>query len=288
MIRTGLIGLGQMGRAIARRLMAAGYHLILFNRTRSRLVSFLQQGAEAAESSAALSACCEAVITMVSDDEAFSELVQGKDGIATGIGQGSVLIDMSTLTAKAVTAAARALRERGADMLHAPILGGPKNVFVGSATITVGGEKSVFLRMRPLLEAISKPVLHVGPLENGTHMKMALNIMLSHLLMGVASSQLFAERTGLDRRLVHSILARASGPVVEGIGEKILSGAEGATFYLRNLEKDQRYFIETAREYGIELPTIAAAQRLSREALDAGLEQEDYTAIFRFMLGKKT
>jgi 3-hydroxyisobutyrate dehydrogenase-like beta-hydroxyacid dehydrogenase len=287
MTKTGLIGLGKMGRAIARRLMLSGHHLTLFNRTRSKLVSFLVQGAEAAESPAKLAACCEAIITIVSDDEALKAVVFGREGIASGIGRGTALIDMSTLTVEAVQEVAKALRERGADMLHAPILGGPKNIFVGSATITVGGDKKTFTRMRPLLEDISKPVLHVGSLEKGTYMKMALNIMLSHLLMGVASSQAFAERAGLDRGLVQSILTRISGTVVEGIGGKIMSGDEGVTFHLKNLEKDQRYFIDTAKGLGIALPTIAAARKLSKRALKAGLGEADYTAIFRFMLEQK-
>lgn len=286
-MRVGLIGLGQMGKAIARRLLQADYSLMLFNRTRSKLTPLLQRGATQAATPAELAAKCDAVVTMVSDDEAFTAVVLGPEGIASGINEGTVLIDMSTLTAPAVLRAAEAVRHKGADILHAPILGGPKNVFLGSATITAGGDSDTFDRMLPLLEAVSEPVLHVGKLENGTHMKMALNIMLSNLMMGITSSLAFAERTELDQELLKSILSRISGQVVEGIADKILSGEQGVTFYLKNLEKDQRYFVETARGIGLELPTIEAAQRLSKKAVEAGLGEEDYTAIYNFMLAEQ-
>ncbi|HUX06311.1 MAG TPA: NAD(P)-dependent oxidoreductase [Acidobacteriota bacterium] len=287
-MRIGLIGLGQMGTAIAQRLLQTNDSLMLYNRTKSKLTPFLQQGAEMAATPAELASRCDAVVTMVSDDEAFTAVVFGPEGIASGINEGAVLIDMSTLTAPAVLRAAEAVRERGADMLHAPILGGPQNLLLGSATITVGGESETFDRMLPMLEAVAKPVLHVGKLTNGTHMKMALNIMLSHLLMGVSSSLAFAGRAGLDQAAVKSILSRVSGSVVERVAGKILSGEQDVTFYLKNLEKDQRYFVETARGMGLELPTIEAAQRLSEKAVEAGLGEENYTAVYRFMLEKSS
>ena len=284
MLNIGLAGLGQMGRAVARRIMVAEYPLALYNRTDSKLKPFISDGTPRAATPRELAEGRDMVLTLLSDDEAFSAVLDGPDGVAAGIGKGALLIDMSTLTPGAIKRAADALNERGAGMLHAPILGGPKQVFLGSATITAGGSGEAFHRAKPLLEAISRPVHHVGPLEHGTLTKMALNIMLGHLGMGTASMLAFAGRTGIDQDLVLGIMSRYSSEAVNAIGRKMISGDDSVSFYLRNLEKDMRYFLQTAGDYGLELPTIAAARELLVKAIEEGAGDEDWTAVYRRML----
>lgn len=279
----GLIGLGYMGKAIARRLLAEGQSLRLYNRTAAKMESLVQQGATTAATPRDLAASCDAVLTMVSDDQAFEAVTLGPDGAVEGLREGAVLIDMSTLSAEMVGRVADAVAERGAEMLHAPILGGPVNIYLGNATITVGGDEETLRRAIPLLEKISTPVIHVGPLTNGTRMKMALNITLAHLLAGIAGSLAFAGRAGLDQNQVLSILGRSSGVILERTGERMLSDESGVTFSVRNLEKDQRYFLAAAKKFGLELPTLAAAQKLFEKAIKAGLGEEDYTSLYRFI-----
>jgi 3-hydroxyisobutyrate dehydrogenase-like beta-hydroxyacid dehydrogenase len=283
----GLIGLGQMGRAIARRVLVADYRLKIYNRTREKAEIFLQQGAGWASCPRELAESVDVVITVVADNDALEAVVTGPDGVAAGIRPGCVLVDMSTLSPAGVQKSAAAVEERGAEMLHAPILGGPMNVYVGGATITVGGKEEVIRRIRPLLENISRPVINVGPLTNGTHMKLALNIMLSHLLSGIASSLAFAGRAELDQKLLIQIISRAAGHMLERIGEKMLSDDTGVTFSIRNLEKDQRYFLEAAGELNLKLPTIETTQRLLKKALDDGWSEEDYTGLYRLLSGNK-
>ena len=285
MLRIGLAGLGQMGRAVARRIMVAEYPLALYNRTASRLEPFISDGAGRAETPRELAEGRDVVLTLLSDDDAFAAVLEGPDGIAAGIEKGALLIEMSTLTPGAIKSAAGLLGERGAEMLHAPILGGPKQVFVGSATITAGGPKEAFDRARLLLEAISRPVHHVGPIENGTLTKMALNIMLAHLGMGTASMLAFAKLAGIDQNLVLRTMFRYASEAVNAMGLKMISRDESVSFYLRNLEKDMRYFLQTADEFGLELPTIAATRELLAEAVEDGAGDEDWTAIYQRMLG---
>jgi 3-hydroxyisobutyrate dehydrogenase-like beta-hydroxyacid dehydrogenase len=280
----GLIGLGHMGKAVSRRLLVAGYPLTLYNRTPSKLAQFIQQGAEKAATPAELAQKCDVVITIVSDDDALEAVALGGGGIAEGVKEGGIVVDMSTLTAATLNRVDAALSERGAELLHAPILGGPMNVFMGSATITAGGGRETFHRILPLLEAISKPVFFVGPLEKGSYMKLALNIMLTHFVTGLSSSLAFANKTGLDPELVLNTLIGAARPVVQRVGEKMLSGDRSATFYFRNLAKDQRYFLETAGEFGLALPTIEAAEKYFEQAVSEGWGDDDFTAIYRYML----
>lgn len=281
--KIGLIGLGQMGYAVARRLLAAECPLVIYNRTAAKAETLVQQGAILATSPCSLASEAGTVITIVSDDEALDAVVSGPNGVAVGIEKGAVLIDMSTLTPDAVEKTAKKLHERGAEMLHAPILGGPMNVYVGSATFTVGGREETVHRLRPLLEQICKPVIYTGPLTNGTYTKLALNIMLTHFMTGLANSLAFAGRAGVDQQLVLKIISRAAGHILERTGEKMLSGDESVTFTFHNLEKDQRYFLKAADKLGLSLPTIEAVQKLLAKANTEGWEEEDFTAFYRYI-----
>lgn len=285
--KIGIIGLGHMGRAVARRLQRAGYTLGLYNRTLSKAEAFLQLGASIAPTPEALARVVDVLVTVVSDDRALDELAFGDHGFVGGLRENTVYIDMSTLSEEIVSKVAAAAEKVGATMLHAPILGGPVDVFLGRAAIFVGGDLKVVNRVRPVLHTISQPVHHVGELTKGTHMKMALNIMLTHFLSGTASSLAFAKRAGLNQELVHEILSRIASGVVERIGEKMLSDEKGVTFDFKNLEKDQRYFLAAAKRMGLELPTIAAAHKLFKGALKHGWGDEDYTAVYRILLEEK-
>ena len=288
MRKVGIIGLGHMGRAVARRLHAAGHHLVLYNRTQSKADSLMQLGARLAQSPKALAAEVDVIITLLSDDSAMGSVAFGEQGFATEVEVGKIHIDMSTLSREMIEDVEEKVRESGGNMLHAPILGGPLDVFTGNATICVGGAKSNFQAALPLLESISKPVHLVGELTDGTHMKMALNIMLTHLSLGIASSLAFAERTALPKPLVHEILSKVSGTVVDKLGQKILSEEKGVSFTIKNFEKDQRYFREASLEHGLDLPTIKASHELYEKAVAAGLGEEDFTAIYKFLLGNIT
>lgn len=275
-----------MGRAVARRLLAARNRVVVFNRTRNRADSLLQLGAVQATSAAQIADTADVVFTLVSDDAAIEQLAYDEDGFADRITVGKVLIDMSTLSERTVEGINQRVRQAGGSMLHAPILGGPVDIYSGTATIVAGGAKAQYQKVLPLLEAISKQVHLVGELVHGTRMKMALNIMLTHYLMGTASSLAFAVRGGLPVPLVLDIMQRVASGVVQRTGDKMLSGETGVTFSIRNFEKDQRLFMDAARRLGVNLPTIEATEKLATEALEKNMGDEDFTALFRLLLDR--
>lgn len=284
----GVIGLGHMGRAVARRLCAGGYKVRVYNRTRSRADSLLQIGARRSDTPRALAEAVDVVISLVSDDEALEAVAYGDAGFADSITVGKTYIEMSTLTEDAIEKVQRRVQRAGGKMLHAPILGGPLDVFTGNATIVAGGAKSTFQAVVELLERISKPVHLVGGTPaHGTRMKMALNIMITHYFAGIASSLAFAGRGDLPQRLVHDIVTRIAGNVVERLGAKMLSSDRGVNFTMRNLAKDERYFIGGAEKLGLDLPTLNAVHDLAEKAIADGLGDEDFTAIYSYMLGKE-
>jgi 3-hydroxyisobutyrate dehydrogenase len=282
--KVGIIGLGHMGRAVARKLHAAGDILFVFNRTRSKAESLLQLGARITDSPRQLADNTDVTISLVSDDKAMESIAFGDNGFISGVSVGKFHIDMSTLSESMIERVDEAISDVGGHMVHAPILGGPLDVFNGTATICAGGPKATVQAVLSLLESISRPVYHVGELTHGTRMKLALNIMLTHLFTGIASSLAFARKGDLPEHLVHDILTRISSGIVHKLGEKMLSGDRGITFTVANLEKDQRYFLDAARNLGLELPTIEAARKLFRNAIDVNMAQEDFTSIYHLLL----
>lgn len=282
----GIIGLGHMGRAVARRLLAARHRVIIYNRTPSKADSLLQLGAVLAPTAGQIAEKADVIFTLVSDDTAIEQLAFGEQGFVQHITVGKVLIDMSTLSEQMVERINRNVREAGGAMLHAPILGGPVDIYSGTATIVAGGAKAQYQKVLPILETISRQVHLVGELVHGTRMKMALNIMLTHYLMGAASSLAFAVRGGLPVPLVLDIIQRIAGGVVQRTGDKMLSGDSGVTFSIRNFIKDQRLFLDAAQRLGVNLPTIEATEALAQRAMEKNMGDEDFTAFFRLLLDR--
>jgi len=284
--KVGLLGLGLMGSAVAAKLLRGGLELTVFNRTAAKAKPFVELGARLARSPVEAAGGRDVLITLVANDEALEALACGEQGFLMGLDEAKVLIDMSTLTPGAIRRTAAAALARGSQMLHAPILGGPEAVLSGRATVFVGGPEPVYKRVRSVLEAISEPVHYVGDLTSGTLTKMSTNVMLTHLLMGTISSLALAKRAGLDQMLVLETLSRIAGVNIERIGRRMIEGERKRTFSIRNLVKDQHYFYDTAAELGIDLPTISAARDYFIRAADRGLGEEDFTALYSFMLGE--
>jgi 3-hydroxyisobutyrate dehydrogenase len=280
----GVIGLGQMGVSIARRLIAAGYPLTVYNRTKNKADSLLQMGASWADSPGELVEKVDVTITIVSDNQAIEKLALDEGGFLNSLTPAKILIEMSTLTPATVRKLFSKIREKEAGMLHCPILGGPLDVYGGRATICAGGPKSVYTSVSSILEDISSTVHYVGEITKATVMKLSLNIMLTHYFLGVASSLSMAKAAKLPPYLIHDILTRIAEPVVQKLGDKILNQEESITFTLNNFEKDQRYFLEAAAELGVHLPTNEAVQKLALEALDKGMGNLDFSSLAALLL----
>jgi 3-hydroxyisobutyrate dehydrogenase-like beta-hydroxyacid dehydrogenase len=273
-----------MGISIARRLIAAGYPLNVYNRTKSKADSLLQLGAEWADSPRRLAERSDVIVTMVSNDTAVAAIMEGNDGLLAGLAPSRTVLEMSTISPDTVEELNTSVRRKEAAMLHCPVLGGPLDVYNGRATIFVGGPKATFTSIASILEDISSPVHYIGEIAKASMTKFALNIMLTHYFMGLSSSLNFARQAKLPPYLVHDIITRIANPVVKNLGEKILNDDTGITFSMENFEKDQRYFLEAAEQLNISLPTIEAVQELAEKALDKGWGDKDFTALNKMLL----
>ena len=278
-----VVGLGAMGGRVARRLLAAGHELTVWNRTRERTAELVRAGAVAAETPAGAAARADAVITMVADPEALRAVTHGREGVAAGVGAGTTVIEMSTVGPAAVSELADALRGR-AELLDAPVLGSLDEAESGSLKIFVGGPASLAERWTPLLEVLGSPV-HVGPLGAGASAKLVANSTLFGSLALLGEALALADGLGLERRAAYEVLA---GTPLAAQAERrraaIDSGEYPPRFSLSLALKDADLIADAASTTGAELRLAPAAQSWLADAETAGWGDRDYAALLAYIL----
>ncbi|MFL5651317.1 MAG: NAD(P)-dependent oxidoreductase [Chloroflexota bacterium] len=274
-----VLGMGRMGSAMAERLAGQGVEVVVYNRTPDRATALAEKiGASVAATPAEAASRVEVVITMVADDEAVRDMFEGPDGIAAGIRQGSVAVDMSTVLPDTIRAVAPRVQARSAGILDAPVSGSVSSTLAGELTVMVGGESGDLERARPILECLARRVFHLGPLGSGAVMKLAVNTLIFGLNGAVAEGLVLAERNGIDRALAYEVLASsaAGAPMV---GYKRANFVEPETtpvaFSLALADKDLRLIRELAEasetlmpQATVNLDTIQAAERSVGEHVD--------------------
>jgi 3-hydroxyisobutyrate dehydrogenase-like beta-hydroxyacid dehydrogenase len=262
MTTVGLLGTGRMGSAMARAIRAAGFDLVVWNRTPDgarRLADEL--GATVAERPADVAAAVEVSISMLADGAAVDAVYGGPDGLAAGARAGTVLVDCSTVPPAALRAHADAIRATGAGVLDAPVSGSVALAESGKLTLMVGGDPADLERARPVLDAIGATVFHLGPLGSGAAMKLAVNTVIFGLNEALAEGLVLAEAAGIDRGAAYDVLA-ASAVGAPYVGYKraafLEPEATPVAFALDLAAKDLRLIDELATSVGLDLPQAEA------------------------------
>lgn len=254
--KVGLIGLGIMGMPMARNLIKAGYHLTVFIRTAARCDEMVAAGAHPAASPAELAAACDVIITIVSDTPDVESVILGAGGAAEGIRAGSVVIDMSTISPRVTRVIAQRLTEKGADMLDAPVSGGQQGAIDGTLSIMVGGDPDVFQRCLPVLAAMGRNVIHVGPTGSGQMVKLTNQILVAGTLNAVTEALVFAEKSGLDLdRAIEAVKGGAAGSwQLTNLAPKIVARDFRPGFMIDLMQKDLGLVMAAAAEMEVPLP----------------------------------
>jgi 3-hydroxyisobutyrate dehydrogenase-like beta-hydroxyacid dehydrogenase len=274
-----VLGTGRMGSAMAERLAGQGVEVVVYNRTPDRATALAEKiGASVAETPAEAASSADVVITMVADDAAVREMFEGPDGIAAGIREGSVAVDMSTVLPDTMRAMAPGVRARGAGILDGPVSGSVSSTLAGELTVMVGGATADLERARPVLDRLARRVFHLGPLGSGAVMKLAVNTLIFGLNGAVAEGLVLAERNGIDRALAYEVLASsaAGAPMVAYKRANFVEPeATPVAFSLALADKDLRLIRELAEasetsmpQARVNLDTIQAAERSMGEHLD--------------------
>lgn len=253
----GYIGLGIMGRPAALNLARAGYRLNVFARRAEQAQALADEaGAGVYDSPKALAAACDVVFTNVSDTPDVEEVILGESGVIRGLAAGGAVVDMSTIAPSAARSIAARLAEKNIQMLDAPVSGGEKGAIDGTLSFMVGGEAAAFARLRPLLEAMGKTIVHIGGPGAGQVAKACNQIVIGATIEGVAEALRLARKNGVDPAKVREALLGgfAQSRVMEIHARRMISGDYAPGFKARLHRKDIAIALADAERCGAPLP----------------------------------
>ncbi len=281
--RVGLIGLGIMGGGMARNLLKAGFPLVVWNRTASRMQPLVEAGADAAKSPADLAARCDVIITIVSDTPDVQQVVLGEQGVAQGAKPGALVIDMSTISPQTTREIAATLAEKGLKMLDAPVSGGSEGAANGTLSIMVGGPADQVARARPYFEAMGKTITYVGDHGAGQTVKLVNQILVVINALAVGEALLFAQAGGLDlQKTLDAVVGGAAGSwMLSQRGPQVIRRDWRPGFTIDLQQKDVRLVLEAADEMGIPVLGTSLVFNLYRTLQAAGLGGEGNHALVK-------
>jgi HAD superfamily hydrolase (TIGR01450 family) len=278
-----VVGLGGMGSRIARRLLRAGYQVIVWNRSREKTSSLLELGALPVHTPAEAAARARVVITMVSDPEALRDVTEGPTGIVAGAGTSSTVVEMSTVGPAAVERLRSALPER-TGLLDAPVLGSLKEAESGLLTIFVGGPRPLFDQARPILSELGTPI-HAGNLGCGAAAKLVANAAHFDTLVALGEAVALSTGLGLSRAVTYQVLAATPLALQAERRRRAIETRDYPTrFALTLARKDARLISAAAAAAGVRLKLTSAAETWLAESEEFGLGNQDYTAVLDAIL----
>ena len=273
-----VVGLGAMGSRIARRLLASGRDVVVWNRTATRATPLVELGATAAASPADAAARAGAVLTMVADPAALAAVTEGADGVAAGAARGTTVIEMSTVGPAAVARLAAALPD-GVHLVDAPVLGSLAEAESGSLVVLAGGDAALVERWTPLLATLGS-VRHVGPSGSGAAAKLVANAALFATLGVLGEALALAHGLGLSQEAAYDVLAATPlAAQAERRRPLIEAGEYPPRFPLALARKDADLVADAAAAAGVDLRLLAAARTWLADADAAGRSGSDYSAV---------
>ena len=281
----GFIGLGIMGKPMARNLIKAGYPLVVYNRTASKAAELVELGARQVESPREVGAGAGVVITMVSDSPEVESVVLGGNGVIEGIAEGGVVVDMSSISPITTQRIAAELKGRGVSMLDAPVSGGEIGAVQGILSIMVGGEESVFLRVKPILECMGKSVVRVGEIGAGGFAKLSNQVIVAGVLQAVSEAMVLAKKAGVDIQLVYEAIrgGMAGGRTLDMKIPAFVEGKFEPGFKMDLHIKDVKNALLAGKALGVALPSTGLVHELFSSCSAQGKGQKDHSVIFALM-----
>src|SRR5438034_5927476 len=285
MANLGYVGLGMMGGKMAARLLAKGHLVTGYNRTRSKAHWLVDQGMKLAESPRAVCEAADVIFVMVTDSKSLEAVAEGRDGLLAGLGPGKVVVDMSTVSPAVSRAVAAQVREKGADMVDAPVSGSVVTLEQGKLSVMVGGNRATFDRVKPLLEDIVPKVTYVGGNGLALSMKIAINLSLAVQMLAFSEGVLLAEKSGIAREtavdvLTHSVIG---SPMIQYRGPFVLGMPEEVWFSVNMMRKDMVLALEMGRQLDVPLPTTAVTNEMLTAARGMGLAELDFAVLFEVL-----
>jgi 3-hydroxyisobutyrate dehydrogenase-like beta-hydroxyacid dehydrogenase len=278
--RLGFVGIGYMGRPIARRLLESGFKLTAYDRERSKAEQLMQYGGTVAQSVAELSSRCNVVLSCLPSDEAVLDTHKAPDGVFAHAPRGSVLIDMSTVHPVTSQELSRLGSQHGLDVLDVTISGSTPTAENGLLTLFGGGNKERFDTAESIFRVIAKKYFHLGPNGSGATMKLVVNTLLGVGMQAIAEAVALGEKAGLDRNHLLDVLSQTAVVAPSHVGklQRAMSRDYSPQFPIRLMNKDFGLILELASTVGARMPATGAAFEINARQSDEGAEQ-DFSAV---------
>jgi 3-hydroxyisobutyrate dehydrogenase-like beta-hydroxyacid dehydrogenase len=285
MAKLGYIGLGVMGSRVVKRLLDAGHSVIGYNRTKSKAQWLIDAGMTWGQTPRVVAESADIVFSMVTNTAALREVTEGPDGILAGLSAGSIYIDMSTVSPAFSQQLSVKVAALGAAMLDAPVSGSVITLEEGKLSIMVGGDQSVFEKVKPILLNIGPKATHVGRNGLAVTMKIATNLSLAVQMLAFSEGVLLAEKSGIKREVAVEVLINSviASPMVKYRGPFVLQMPDEAWFNVNMMQKDMNLALELGRELDVPLPTTSTTNEFLTAARGMGLQEQDFAVVFNVL-----
>jgi 3-hydroxyisobutyrate dehydrogenase-like beta-hydroxyacid dehydrogenase len=285
MANVGYIGLGAMGSLMVDRLLEKGHSVTGYNRTRSKAEWLIEKRMKWAESPREVCEAADVILSMVSNDAALLDVADGPNGLISSLKPNQLWVDMSTVGAPTARALVARVREKGADMVDAPVSGSTVTLKKGDLLIMVGGRAETFERLKPLLLDIGRKVIHVGDNGNGLICKIATNLSLAVQMLAYSEGILLAEKSGIPREVAVEVLSSGviASPMVQYRSKFCIKLPDEALFNVNMQQKDMLLALEMGRKLNIPLPTTSVANEYLTAARGMGFAEKDFAVVFNVL-----
>lgn len=286
MTAVAVLGLGTMGRGMVANLVAAGHDVTVWNRTSAAAAEV--DGARPASSIADAVHRQDVVLYCLSDDAAVRAVALGEDGVLTHVAAPTVVVDMSTISVTLSDAEHAAYAERGIAMLDAPVFGSKGEAAAGGLWVVVGGDDDTVARARPVLDAVSESVHHMGPAGSGARTKLVGNLLVAAQLQSLGEGLTLARAAGLDLSKVLEVVAVTDfrTPIYDGVGAAVLADDYSPNFALHLMRKDVGLIGELAEQVGAPVPGAKVVAETLDAAMAAGLGELNASALVKVLAGQ--
>jgi 3-hydroxyisobutyrate dehydrogenase-like beta-hydroxyacid dehydrogenase len=275
--RVGFAGLGAMGAGIAQRLLEAGHELVGWNRTKEKAEPLMEAGMRWADSPRELAETVDVLFTMLTNTAAIEAIAEGKDGVLSGLGEGKIWADISTIAPDASVELGKRVRATGASFLDCPVSGSPATLAAGELSVMVGGDRAAFEHISGVLLAIGPKVTYIGPNGHAILTKVAINLALVVSVTALAEGVALAEKAGVDRSAaVDAVLKSVIASPVVGYRAPLLVYDTAVFADVELQQKDLVLAEELARRLGTAVPAAAAASEMLSAARSSATADRDF------------
>jgi len=283
MHRIAFLGLGIMGSRMASRLLAAGFHVTVWNRTLQRAGALHSQGADVAASPSEAVANADVAMTMLGDPASVKEVALGRGGVVESLAVGRTYVDMTTVDPDTTRAIDCACKARGISFLEAPVTGSKLAAANGELVLMVGGPAETLESLRPLLKPLAKHIVRMGPVGSGATMKLVNNLAIAGSMVALFEAMTLGRRAGLSDHDIQDVLTHSAlaSPLLALKSHAAIARDFEPHFAFKHMAKDIRLAVKEAATLDIELPFASQLNALFARGLEAGYDDEDFAALIK-------